>query len=249
MGSRRRGSESARAIVRERRPFRIPTDHTRGIPEARLSEPGGNLGLRQCLRRCLRTSDRRATLRVMSSYVVGYLIGGGFVLAGALLAALRDDHARNAERQARQAERLEAAMREYLAALYAIAAETSDTPEQPKQSSIDRWLDSVARKTSFDIVLHIVIRLLRRAAYGRRHDELGDRMIAAATQLRLVAPGSVLAIMREIEQVTEQVGQSGPGWNREWRAMRDRVRTSFRNELAAVEAPRRSRLFRLPGGR
>src|SRR5579884_3035478 len=121
-------------------------------------------------------SDRRATLELMSSYVVGSLIGGGFVLAGVLLTAIRDDRAREAERQARQVEKLEAAMREYLSALAAIAAETSDNPEQPKKSRIDRWLDRLAEKTSFDIVAHILMRLLRRAAYGRRPDELSDRL-------------------------------------------------------------------------
>jgi len=180
----------------------------------------------------------------MSSYVVGSLIGGGFVLAGALVTALRDDRARHTERQARQAEKLAAAMREYLAALDAIAAETSDTPEQPKKSRVDRWLDRVARETSFDIVVHILIRVLRRAAYGRRNDELLDRLAVSASEVRLIAPEAVVAIMREIERVSEQAGQSGPGWNREWRAMRERVRTGFRKELAAVAAPRRSLLAR-----
>jgi hypothetical protein len=170
----------------------------------------------------------------MSSYVEGAFIGGGFVLAGVLVTTVRDAITRKAEHRAVFAARLEGAMREYLAVLDALASEVSDMPAVPKQTALDRWLDRVAERTSFDIITHIVLRVLRRAVYGKRPDELVDRMALASTQLRLIAPDSVLAIMREIDAATERAGPGGVGWHREWKSMRDHVRGAFRKELAAA---------------
>ena len=169
----------------------------------------------------------------MSSYVVGSVVGGGFVLAGVLLTTIRDVFARRAERRSASAARLEAAMREYLAALDALAYEVSDTPVPPKQNQLDRILDLAAERTGFDIVVHILVRILLRIAYGRRHNELVDRLALASAQLRLIAPDSVLAIMREIDAATES-SPTGPGWHQRWQGMRDRVRGAFREELAAA---------------
>ncbi len=69
-------------------------------------------------------------------------------------------------------------------------------PPPPERSRIDDMLDRVAEGTSFDIVVHIFVRVLRRAAYGRRPDDLVDGLALAATQFRLIAPESVLAIMQ-----------------------------------------------------
>lgn len=173
----------------------------------------------------------------MSGYVVGSLIGGGFVLAGVLVTAIRDDRARKSERQAERTAKLENAMREYLAALDAIALEGMDTPPAPAPSRTDKALDWLAKQTSLDTVAHILVRVLRRAAYGRRRDDLVDRMTLAATQLRLIAPGSVLAIMREIDEATKDGDPSDAEWYGRWKEMRGPVRDRFREELAAVTAP------------
>jgi hypothetical protein len=180
-------------------------------------------------------SGRRATLGEMSSYVVGSLVGGGFVLLGVTVTALRDVHVRRSERRAADAARLMAAMREYLAALDALAWEVSDMPNPPKPGRIDRWLDDVAERTGFDVMVHIFVRMLRRTAYGSRPDQLVDRLAIASTELRLIAPESVLAIMRTIDDLTERPGPMAKSWVEGWRSIRDQTRTAFRLELAAAD--------------
>lgn len=53
------------------------------------------------------------------------------------------------------------------------------------------------------------------------HDELGDRVVPAAAQLRLIAPPGVLSITHDIQSATERAEPSGRYWNREWKAIRD----------------------------
>jgi hypothetical protein len=173
---------------------------------------------------------------IVSSYVVGSFIGGGFVLVGAALAMVRETFTRKAERRLAHATELGNAMREYLAALDAIAIESEDMPEQPAITRIDRWLDRQSRRFGLDVLVHIIVRILRRTAYGRRHDELFDRVVLAATQLRLIASPAVLVTMRDIEAVTKRAGPTGQYWNREWMAIRDQVRDEFRKELASAGA-------------
>lgn len=170
----------------------------------------------------------------MSSYVVGSLIGGGFVLLGGALTLVRESVVRNAERRAAHAAKLEAAMREYLAVLDLIAIETESAPGPVKQTRVDRWLERKAAGTAVDFYGTLMARILHRVAYGQRLNQIGDRLTLAATQLRLIAPDPVLAIIREIEEATERAGPSGRHWNREWSAIREDVRVRLRQELAAA---------------
>lgn len=170
----------------------------------------------------------------MSSYIVGSLLGGGFVIVGVTITALRDVFVRRGERRATDAARLMGAMREYLAALDVLAWEVSDMPTAPKHSRVDRWLDLIAERTSFDVIIHIVVRILRRMTYGPRPDQLLDRLAVASSELRLIAPDSVLAIMRTIDGRTGGPASAGREWAGAWRSIRDETREAFRKELAAI---------------
>jgi hypothetical protein len=57
-------------------------------------------------------------------------------------------------------------------------------------------LDVLTKRTSLGVLAYILVRILRRVAYGRRHDELVDGLATAAMQLRPVAPDSVLPSVR-----------------------------------------------------
>lgn len=43
--------------------------------------------------------------------------------------------------------------------------------------------------------------LVQRAVYGERQQVLGDRLVAAASHLRLIAPATVETMMLETEQL------------------------------------------------
>lgn len=58
-------------------------------------------------------------------------------------------------------------MHECLAALDAIAIESEDAPGTPNITRVDRWLDRTSQRLGLDIFAHILVLILRRAAYGR----------------------------------------------------------------------------------
>lgn len=161
------------------------------------------------------------------------------MVLGGVLAMVRESFVRGAERREAKAAKLEAAMREYLAALDAITVEAENAPIPPKKNRFDRWLERKAQGTTLDFIGTLLARLLHRAVSGQRVVMLGDRLALAAAQLRLIAPESVLAIMQEVEEATKRAGPAGEHWPREWRLIRDDVRTGFRRELGYVETRRR----------
>jgi len=167
----------------------------------------------------------------MSSYLIGSLVGGGFVLAGSLLTMVRESRVRKAEHRAARRAELKSAMREYLAALDAVAIEIADSPATPRPTRVDAFLDWLADRTGFSVILFILIRLLRRATHGGRHDELSDRLVAASAHLRLIAPVGILDLMREIEDTAERYEPASGRWSGEWKVLRIRVRAAFRAEL------------------
>lgn len=75
--------------------------------------------------------------------------------------------------------------------------------------------------------------------YGRREHELTDRMIDAASHLRLIAPVAIEELMRDADELARRYVQQDEPWRLEWLALRSRLRASFRHELCAVDDERR----------
>jgi len=172
----------------------------------------------------------------MSGYVIGSLIGAGAVLLGALLTAQRQKRTREAEREAAQRAELKNALREYLAALDALTNELADHPRQPKPTRLDRALDRAASRAGLPVIGFLILRLVHRAVYGQRHHVLSDRIVNAASLLRLIAPPGVEAYMQEAEEVAARWAPGDEAWREEWSVLRARVRAGFRRELDALSA-------------
>jgi hypothetical protein len=170
----------------------------------------------------------------MSAYVVGSLIGGGFVLAGAAITAAREAAVRRSVRRDAQAVQLAAAMRELLAALDAFAIELEDEPTPPKRRRTNRALDWIAQRSSLDILVHILVRASRRLAYGRRREELVDRLTLASAELRLIAPPGVLDVIQRIPSA-DTGDLSGARWRANWFEIRGEIRDAFREHLALLQ--------------
>ncbi len=118
-----------------------------------------------------------------------------------------------------------------MAALDASILEVEDFPVPPRVSAMDRWFDKQVEGTVFDVVRHIIVRVLKRAVYGRRHDDLSDRLVGAAARLRLVAPPEVEALMREAETLASKHRVGDPHLIKQWKPLRDRMRQEFKDAL------------------
>jgi hypothetical protein len=100
----------------------------------------------------------------------------------------------------------------------------------PRTARWTGWL----QRTGLDVVVHICVRVLRRLAYGRRRDELADRLTLAAAELRLIAPPGVLSVMEQIPRV-DAGDPAGAAWRAEWSVVRDEIRDGFREQLAVLD--------------
>jgi hypothetical protein len=164
--------------------------------------------------------------------VIGAGIGAGATVLGLTLSGRRDDRIRREERQSSRRAELEQAMWRYLAAIDALTAEASDEPPpQAQPMRIDPWLIRFAKATSLDFVGFILGRLLQRAIYGNRHNQLIDRLADASAHLRLIAPPAVEAFMVEGESLRKRHRTRDERWLEEWMDFRGRMRTGFREIL------------------
>ena len=124
----------------------------------------------------------------------------------------------------------------YLTAIDAMTAEASgDLPPKAQPSWVDPWLMKFAKLTSLDFVVFILNRLLQRAIYGNRHNQLIDRLADASAHLRLVAPPAVEAFMVEGEELGKRYKAHDEQWLEDWKEFRLRMRAGFREVL---DAPR-----------
>jgi hypothetical protein len=124
-----------------------------------------------------------------------------------------------------------------LAALDVLALEIDQQPAPPIPNRFDKLLLRLGAAMGLDLMADVVAKLLHRASYGRRVDELTDRLSLASTQLRLIAPEPVLSIMAEVEAATRRSGPDGRDFKREWDAVRDDVRLRMRQELDRAGSP------------
>jgi hypothetical protein len=169
-------------------------------------------------------------------YIIGPFIGAGATVVGVTLTSRRDDRIRREERQASRRTQLEQAMWRYLAAIDALTVEaTGELPPQPQPLRIDPWLMKFAKLTSLDFVGFIVSRLLARAIYGNRHNQLTDRLADASAHLRLIATPAVEAFMIEGEELSKRHKLRDDEWLEEWLAFRRRMRAGFRDALDAPD--------------
>jgi hypothetical protein len=167
----------------------------------------------------------------MSSYIAGSLIGAGAALAGGVFATLRDSRLRKEQRIATNRRELRQAMQGYLAALDAIMLEAADFPAPSHMTRVDRWIDRMLIRVMGPLAPFIATRLINRLVYGLRHDELSDRLVAAAAQLRLVAPPAIEEYMREAEMLAREHRGGSEQWRERWKAFRLRMRQGFREAL------------------
>jgi hypothetical protein len=167
----------------------------------------------------------------MSSYIVGAIIGAGAVLAGVLITIIRDGRIRKEDRLAANRRELQQAMQEYMAALDAAILEADDFPAPLRQTAVDQWFAKEVRGTLIESFLHLIYRLLKRAVYGHRLDDLSDRLVAASAHLRLVAPPAVEEYMREAEALGKEHRASDEDWKEKWKALRAKMRQGFREAL------------------
>ncbi|MHB8234999.1 MAG: hypothetical protein ACYDHT_10140, partial [Solirubrobacteraceae bacterium] len=152
------------------------------------------------------------------------------------LTSRRDDRIRREERESSRRTQLEQAMSRYLAAIDALTAEeTRERPPRAQPLRIDPWLIKFAKLTSLDFIGFIVARLLGRAIYGHRRDQLIDRFADASAHLRLIAAPAVEAFMIEGEELSKRHKSRDDEWLEEWLDFRRRMRTGFRNALDAQE--------------
>lgn len=164
-------------------------------------------------------------------YLVSAVIGAGAVIVGVVLTGMRETRLRTEDRDASRRAELKQAMREYLAALDAVMLEAEDFPLPPRLNRVDEWFAESVKGTIVEMLGHFIVRLLRRLIYGHRHDDLSDRLVAAAAHLRLVAPPAVEQFMSEVE-VIAQARQTGDKNAKErWKEFRARMRQGFREAL------------------
>jgi len=176
----------------------------------------------------------------MSAYVAGAAISATSAALGYGANALRERGARKEAAKTARSTELHQAVREYMAALDAVMLEAEDFPVPPRVTKIDRWVEKEVRGTVFELFGHIVVRLLKRLVYGRRHDDLSDRLVAAAARLRLVAPPEVEALMSEVEALAREYRAGDPRLMEQWRPLRDRMRAEFRDALDGKSPSRAS---------
>ncbi len=167
-------------------------------------------------------------------YIIGPLIGAGATVLGVTLSGRRDDRIRREERESSHRARLEQAMWRYLASIDAVTAEaTGEIPPKVSASRLDPWLMKFAKVTSLDFLGFIISRLLTRAIYGNRHNQLTDRLADASSHLRLIAPPAVETFMVEGEVLSKRYKAHDEMWLEDWLDFRRRMRQGFREVLDA----------------
>lgn len=168
--------------------------------------------------------------------IIGAGIGVGSTTLAGWLASRRDDRIRREERTDARHSELGLAMRNYLAAIAAIAAELPNDRPPLQPSAIDPWLDKLAKLTGLDFIAYIVGRLLQRAMFGKRPEQLGDRLADAAAHLRLIAPPEVERYMIEGEQLSRKYEPGNERWLEDWKDYMSRMRVGFRATLDQLGA-------------
>jgi hypothetical protein len=180
-----------------------------------------------------------ASARVGLGYIIGPVVGAGATALGVTLTSRRDDQIRREERESSRWAQLEQAMWRYLAPIDALTVEAKgELPPQAQPLRIDPWLMKFAKLTSLDFIGFILSRLLERAIYGNRHNQLTDRL-ADASHLRLIAPPAVEAFMVEGEELSKHHKAHDDEWLEDWLDFRRRMRAGFRDALDAPEAAAR----------
>jgi hypothetical protein len=174
----------------------------------------------------------------VSAYVTGAAISATSAALGYGANALRERGARKEAAKAARSAELRQAMREYLAALDASILEAEDFPVPPRVTKIDRWVEKEVRGTVVEFFGHIVVRLLKRVVYGRRHNDLSDRLVAASAHLRLVSTPRIEELLLEVDTLVKEKEQDGGDeqWKQKWREFRSRMRECFREELEKSSA-------------
>ncbi|MGD0455772.1 MAG: hypothetical protein ABSB69_19480 [Solirubrobacteraceae bacterium] len=167
----------------------------------------------------------------MSSYVTGAAVSATSIALGYGANALRERGSRREAAKAARSTELHQALREYMAALDAVMLEVEDFPAPLRENALDRWVERRLEGTPVDVFGHLFGRWVKRRAYGRRHDDLSDRLVAAAARLRLVAPPQVEALMREVESLAREHRAGGPQLMERWRPLRERLRQEFKGAL------------------
>lgn len=182
-------------------------------------------------------SEPAATVApVEVGYIIGGVIGVGASALGYGLSSRRDDRIRAEERKAARHAELKQAMRGYLAAVDALTAEMpEDVPPKPPPSRFDSWLLKFANASSLDFVAFIIGRLLQRAMYGNRPNQLLDRLADASAHLRLIATPEVDNFMVEGEALSRAYKPRDVEWLNTWKEYRGRMRTGFREILDQLE--------------
>jgi len=169
-------------------------------------------------------------------YIIGPVIGAGATVLGVTLSSRRDDRLRREERESSRQAQLEQAMWRYLAAIDALTVEaTGELPPKAEPTRLDPWLMKFAKLTSLDFVGFVISRLLQRAIYGSRHNQLIDRLADASSHLRLIAPPAVETFMAEGEELSKCFKTHDEEWLKDWLAFRRRMRAGFRDVLDARE--------------
>jgi len=171
----------------------------------------------------------------MSSYIAGSLIGAAAVLAGVLLTGVREGRIRKGERSTARRAELQQAMHEYLAALDVISYDLTTEPVMPRRTVFDEMMDRAVEKAGLAFALHLIIRLLRRAVYGRRQYELVDRLAAASARLRLLAPSEVEEMMLAADTMARLYKAGDAEWAERWMELRSEMRQRFREILDGLD--------------
>jgi hypothetical protein len=167
----------------------------------------------------------------MSSYVTGAAVSATSIAFGYGANALRERGVRREALKAARSAELHQALREYMAALDAVMLEVEDFPVPLHVTALDRWVERTLEGTPVDVAGHLFGRWVKRHAYGSRHDDLSDRLVAASARRRLVAPPHVEALMREVEDLMREHRAGGPQLMESWRPLRGRLRQQFKDTL------------------
>lgn len=178
----------------------------------------------------------------MSAYVTGAAISATSAALGYGANALREHRARREAARASRSAELHQALREYMAAIDASMMEVEDFPIPLKMTALDRWVERRLQGTLLDMARHIIGRSLKRLVYGHRHNDLSDRLVAAAARLRLAAPPQIASLMSEVEELARDYPAGDPRLMEHWRPLRKRIHQEFQCVLDGESCDRRSSL-------
>jgi hypothetical protein len=203
-----------------------------GRPRIYVGKKTGSVGITHQL-------SHSYTVDAVSPYIAGGLIGALSALLVWSLTTVRDHQTEKKRQHEFNRTALRAALANYLAALDSLMSEELARPPEPPLTAVERTVFSFLNRMGLDAVLiwlglgtffNWIDRVFRWIGYGRRPEELHDRMAQASAELRLIAPSEVLDLMQCVDDFRSKPPPHRVR-NEQWTALREVLRSGFRGAL------------------